>query len=256
MYRSLCWRASRFEDLGLDGHVEGGGGLVGEEDLRAAGQRDGDGHALAHPARQLVRVFAEALLRLGDADRLQQGEGRLLRLLAVHLEVVDQRLGDLAADLHDRVERGHRVLEDHRHLRAPDRAHLLLGVSGDVGALVVHVAVADHVALGQQPHDRAGQDRLARARLAHDAEGLAAVEAEGHAVHRSHGSPLGQEVRLEVDDAQQLVAGVDASGGAPGDDLAAHRPPSLTSRNSRTRSPARLRDRTVMNRIAAGIMEM
>ena len=46
------------EDLGLDGDVERGGGLVGEEQLRAAGQRDGDRDALAHAAGQLVGVLA------------------------------------------------------------------------------------------------------------------------------------------------------------------------------------------------------
>ena len=40
-------------------------------------------------------------------------------LLAVHAQVEPQRLGDLAADPHDRVERGHRVLEDHGDLGAP-----------------------------------------------------------------------------------------------------------------------------------------
>ena len=48
------------EYLRLHGHVEARGRLVGEQQLRAAGERDGDHHALAHPARQLVRVDAQA----------------------------------------------------------------------------------------------------------------------------------------------------------------------------------------------------
>jgi hypothetical protein len=53
-------RGSRTErqDLRLDGHVERGGRLVGDQQRRVAGQRHGDHHALAHAARQLVRVLA------------------------------------------------------------------------------------------------------------------------------------------------------------------------------------------------------
>ncbi|MBM7785946.1 hypothetical protein JOD67_002626 [Tenggerimyces flavus] len=34
--------------------VQAGGGLVGEDDLRAASQREREDHALRHPAGQLV----------------------------------------------------------------------------------------------------------------------------------------------------------------------------------------------------------
>ena len=45
------------EDLRLDRHVEGGRRLVGDEQLRLAGERHRDHDALAHAARQLVRVL-------------------------------------------------------------------------------------------------------------------------------------------------------------------------------------------------------
>ena len=83
------------EDLGLHGDVERGRGLVGEQQLRAARERDGDHDALAHASGELVRVLRQATLGLGDADRLQQRERRVGRLLLVHVEVVAQRLGDL-----------------------------------------------------------------------------------------------------------------------------------------------------------------
>ena len=63
------------EDLGLHGDVERGRGLVGEQQRGAAGERDGDGDALAHAARQLVRVLVEPAPGLGDADVVQQALG-------------------------------------------------------------------------------------------------------------------------------------------------------------------------------------
>ena len=47
--------AHQVEDLGLDRHVERGRRLVGDEQLRLAGERHRDHDALRHAARHLVR---------------------------------------------------------------------------------------------------------------------------------------------------------------------------------------------------------
>ena len=49
----------QIQDLRLNGDVEGGGRLVRDQHLRAAGERDGDHHPLAHAARELMREVAE-----------------------------------------------------------------------------------------------------------------------------------------------------------------------------------------------------
>src|SRR5208282_2805871 len=67
------------EDLLLDGDIESGGGLVGDEQLRAVDDGHGDHDALAHASGELVRIAAGALLRIGDGnvahafDRLTPG---------------------------------------------------------------------------------------------------------------------------------------------------------------------------------------
>ena len=58
--------------LGLGGHVERGGGLVGQEQPRLGQQRGGDHDALQHAARQLVRVLAQPPLAVVDADLVEQ----------------------------------------------------------------------------------------------------------------------------------------------------------------------------------------
>ena len=123
------------EDLRLDGHVEGGGRLVGHEDGGLPGERRGDHHALAHPARELERVLPEPPGGVGDADGLEAG-GRLpARLVAAERPVRPERLDELVADGHDRVERAGRLLEDDRDAAAADPAHLGLGERQEVGAL-------------------------------------------------------------------------------------------------------------------------
>ena len=79
----LLQLAQQIEDLRLDGHVERGRRLVGDEQLGLAGERHRDHHPLPHAARQLVRVFAGAPLGFGDVDEAQHldglGERRLVR---------------------------------------------------------------------------------------------------------------------------------------------------------------------------------
>ena len=82
MAASVCvlQRAHEIEDLRLDGHVERGGRLVGDQELRVAGQRHRDHRALAHAAGQLVRIIVNALLGRGDAHAAQQFDRALARL--------------------------------------------------------------------------------------------------------------------------------------------------------------------------------
>ena len=114
------------EDLRLDGDVERGGRLVGEQHLRIAGERHRDHHALAHAAGELMRIFLQPLLRLGDAHKLEDFDGAAQRRLLVQAFVQQQRFGDLVADCHHRIERRHRLLEDHRDVLAAHAAHRAL----------------------------------------------------------------------------------------------------------------------------------
>ena len=107
------------EDLGAGRAVEVAGRLVGEDDLRAARQRAGDGDALLLAARQLVRA----------------GACRRFDRPTVVDDVVDPRAVGLAAgevhrerDVLDRGQRRHEVerLEDEAEPIAAQQGELLL----------------------------------------------------------------------------------------------------------------------------------
>ena len=138
-----------------------------------------------------------------DAHRVEELERLLVRLVLGDVEVVAEALGELPADLHHRVERGHRVLEDHGHLGAPQGPQLVLRRADELLAGVGGRPGADDVLGGEQAHDRAGQHGLAGARLADDAEGLAPLEAEGHAVDGLDDPGRGVEVGPEVVDDEE-----------------------------------------------------
>jgi hypothetical protein len=78
---------SAADDLRLDGHIQRRGGFVGHDQLGLGRQRQGNHHALAHAARELVRVVVDALLGRRNAGVLQQVDGALARLGCTHGQV-------------------------------------------------------------------------------------------------------------------------------------------------------------------------
>ena len=118
--------AQQVENLRLDRDVERGRRLVGDEQRRAARQRERDERALPQAARQLVRIVAHAPLRLGNADGVEELDRAVARRAPARDAVHHQRFLDLVADGEDRVQRRHRLLEDQRDLGAADLLHLLL----------------------------------------------------------------------------------------------------------------------------------
>ena len=64
--------------------------------------------------------------------------GAFAGLFRVHADVDAERLGDLQSDGQDRIERGHRLLEDHRDVAAADLAHLLVGEVEQIAAFEHH----------------------------------------------------------------------------------------------------------------------
>jgi hypothetical protein len=89
-----------------------------------------------------------------------------------------ERLGDLVPDPHDRVERGHRLLEDHADVAPAHLAHGGVTQAEEVGAVEADGAARGLHGPRQQPHHRMRRHGLARARLADDTQGLARLDGE------------------------------------------------------------------------------
>ena len=188
--------ANELQDLRLNGYVQRGGGLVGNEQLRLAGQRHRNHHALAHAARQLVRKAVEHVARFRNAHQVQHAQRLGTRCGAVHALVVADGLCNLLTRREHGVQRRHGLLEDHGHIGAAHIAH------GGVARLhhVQHLAIAAAQrgrsvhdlapAVLHQAHQRQRGHRLARARLAHNRQRLTTVHMERQVAHRVHG-PLG-----------------------------------------------------------------
>src|SRR5664279_1271022 len=102
-------------------------------------------------------------------------------------------LGDLYPDSLDRVEGGHRILEDHAQFGTPDLSELVWLHGGQVVTGEVHRAALYDIARREQAHDRPRQHGLARPGLPDDPEGRPGLDGQGDSVDGAHSSPAGAE---------------------------------------------------------------
>src|SRR6202035_2943518 len=98
--------------------------------------------------------------------------------------VLAQYVLDLIADFADRIERGARILEDHRDFAAAQVAHLVFGGRLDVDTGKHHRTFGNPAGAVENPHHRIGGHRLAGAGLPDDAERLAFCDGDIDVLHR------------------------------------------------------------------------
>ena len=164
--------AQERDDPRLGRHVERGGRLVGDEEPRAERDRHGDPDPLPLAARELVRIAASAeSCAAGRPTRSSVARAMARASAPAGGAVHPHRLGHLVADRLQRVQRRHRLLEDHADVAAADPAHLRLGAAHEVAAVEADPP-RRHRPCRQQPHHRERGHRLARPALADHPEHL------------------------------------------------------------------------------------
>ncbi len=204
--------AQQVEDLLLDRHVERRGRLVGDDQVRLGGQRDGDHHPLLLPAGELERVVVDAPCRLGDADPRQPLDRLAAGGSARHRRVPLDHLDDLLADPHHRVQAGGRLLEDDAHPPAAHVAHARLRQLHHVDLADPDGTLGDTAVLRQQAQDRQRRHRLAAAGLADQGEGLAAPDRQRQVLDRAHQPMVGVEHRVKLLNGKHGNPGIEAIG--------------------------------------------
>ena len=154
-----------------------------------------------------MRILIDALLGLGNTNEVQKLGGALERLLLGVATVQTKTLAHLLADLIDRVQGGHRILEDHRDVVTANVLHLFLGHLENRTTAIANVAALDLSRRHRdEAHDGHGGHGLTGAGLTDDTQGLAAIERVGHTVDSANDTILGMEIHLKVIDLEQMLA--------------------------------------------------
>jgi hypothetical protein len=190
------------EDLLLDGDVQRGGGLVGNQEVGLGRQRHGDHHPLLLAAAHAEGVVVDAALGLGDAHTAQPVDG-----LGVAPPPRSGGVRSMASTICSptfitgfRLVAGSWKIMPTRPPRTracPIRAGPVLG--GLVGApSSVTRPPVDRAVVGQQAHQRQRRHALAAAGLAHQGKGLAALGWSGQAVDGAHDAGFGVQCHLRL----------------------------------------------------------
>ena len=90
----------QIQHLGLDRHIQGCGGLVGDDELRIVGQGDGNDDPLAHTAGKLMGILIQTFFRGRDPHLAHELNGAGAGFGVRNLLVVFYNLCDLPSDLH------------------------------------------------------------------------------------------------------------------------------------------------------------
>ena len=155
-----------------------------------------------------MRILRDAVFRLRHANQPQHLDCASVRLFARKAAVQDQCFGDLMANGQHRIQRRHRLLEDHGNGVAANLAHLGFRQLEQVAAL------EDHPSVDRSPRRRRDQaqnrqrrNALAAAGLADDGERFASLHRKRHAVDGAHHAVAREEICLQALHVEQRRCG-------------------------------------------------
>ena len=148
-----------------------------------------------------MRITVDAFGGIRNADVLKHLDRMRARLFFGVAEVKLRYLHQLFRHAHERIQRSHRILKNHRDVTAPQIAQLTRRQFQNIAAIEFDCPAGNSPRrLGNQAHDRKVRDGLAGARLADDAQRLAALNFKADAVHGFDRAVFGVKVRAKVFD--------------------------------------------------------
>ena len=168
----------KIEHVLLDDDVERGGRLVGDQQGRPQEHCRSDADALAHAPGELMRVAVERGRGIGDPHSGQHLDHPFAAGRIVELFMKFQSLRHLAADLHRRVEAGHRLLEDHCDSDSADGAKRRFVEPEQVRSPIQSAPAGHSSAVGQEAQKAPRRDRLSRSGLSDQGKDLAPGDLE------------------------------------------------------------------------------
>src|SRR5205814_4445357 len=154
---------------------------------------------LAHPAGELMRILLRPLFRGGNSCERQRLDGTIPGLFSTDAGMDPGDFGDLVSDGENRIERRHRLLEDHRDAVATDAAHRVVGKGDEILSLELDAASRFDPSrrLDQSQNGKRGH-RFATTRFPDNADCLSRADIEGDSIYRSRNTAFRIEVGAQV----------------------------------------------------------
>src|SRR5690606_22862881 len=160
---------------------------------------DGDGYALAHAARKLVRVVVQPAFWGGDADHGQCFQASRLRLLLRRVRMMGQDgVHHLLTDAQHWTQRHQWVLEDHGNTAAAQPAQRFFILSAQVLSVEQYLTANDLAGRIDQADQGKACDGFAGAGLSDQPYDFSAGNGQVYAVDGKPGAVFGMERGLEA----------------------------------------------------------
>src|SRR5215469_1521847 len=203
----FCQALHQFKDLRLDGHIQRRSRLICNQQFRIARQGDGNHDPLAHAAAELVRVVLDAPFRIWNTHQVKHFNRAFPGLVFTEVFAVPlDCLRNLVTYGEHRIERGHRVLENHRDFATAQIGQLVLVLLQDIFTVEVDLAANDLARwIGYQAHHRKRRNAFAAAALTYYPQGLARLDGKGDIIDSLHYPSTCKKVRLEVVYLKQIL---------------------------------------------------
>ena len=187
----------QFQNLSLNGYVQGSGGLVGNQQLRMTNQAHGNHYTLTHSTRKLVGILLHALFHIVDSHQFQHFHGSLCSFFLGNIFVVGpQGFYQLISNGVHRIQTGHGILENHGHILSPEGSHLVLCHGKYILAFKGNASSYNLSWRLEQSHDGIGFLTLSRTRLTNDSHYLSIVQVVGNSTYCLHFSSRSKEGNL------------------------------------------------------------
>ena len=179
----------QIKDLRLNGHIQCCRRFIRDQDVGFVGQSHRDHHPLTLTTAQLVRIAFQPLFRVTNADLCQQVNDTNSRVIPHDALMQREGFTQLLLQSVQRVQRGHRLLEDKADVVA---AHLLqqLFVGCDHLLTIIGHRSRNLGAFAQHGHSRQRGDGFTGPGLTHQRNRFAAIDREGHAFDRLKFLPI------------------------------------------------------------------
>ncbi len=144
----------------------------------------------------------------GNTHHLQQLGAALACLLFVHAQMQLQGFANLEANRQHRVERRHRILEDHGDPVAPDLADFVVVKLEQIASVELNFP-GHHLArrAGDETNQRHDADALPTTALADDCQGLAFIQRIRNTIDCFDDAIFREKVGVKIADVKQCAHG-------------------------------------------------
>ena len=153
-----------------------------------------------------MRVLANTFFRFVDADKPQQLNRTQFCFTMGFIGMKEDCLFDLIADRVDRVQRCHRILENHRDFTATDLPHLLLTHPVNAMAVELDTAADNLPRFRGNPHQAVRRHGFTRAGFSDYAEHLPFSQGHGDVIKCLHLTRRCKEGQTFVLDFNKIIA--------------------------------------------------